>query len=172
MHTFKLQGLPPILSRQTRLLVLGSFPGVASLEAQQYYAHPQNAFWRIWQSIWHDSLRGKPLRERTYAQRIQAARAHGLGLWDVYAACTREGSLDSAIRNAQLNDFASLAKRCPALRVVAHNGGHSARHAPLIRSLLGDSVHVVTLPSTSPANAGWSFARKLDAWQSAWALAA
>jgi hypoxanthine-DNA glycosylase len=162
-----LQGLPPVLSRRTRLLVLGSFPGAASLAAQQYYAHPHNAFWKIWGAIWGED----GLRERPYAQRIRMARAQGLGLWDVYTRCERVGSLDSAIRAATLNDFAALAARCPQLSVVAHNGGESAKHEKTLRALLPARVQIIKLPSTSPANAGAPFEAKLAAWQEAWTLA-
>jgi hypoxanthine-DNA glycosylase len=92
----------------------------------------------------------------------------GLGLWDVYASCERAGSLDSAIRNAQVNDFASLKTRCPQLQMIAHNGGESFKHAKLVVTSLGiPHFAVLKLPSTSPANASWSFARKLVAWREA-----
>ena len=87
---------------------------------------------------------------------------HHLGLWDVYAHCRREGSLDSAIADAQLNDLASLRVRAPGLTAVAHNGGESARSRRVTEAL---GVDVVRLPSTSPANASWSFDRKLAAWR-------
>ena len=151
-----LQGLPPVLSEDTRLLVLGSFPGRASLETQRYYGHAQNHFWKILAAIWH-----LPLTDMPYAERIEQLHQHGLGLWDVYAACEREGSLDSAIRNAQPNDLSTLRTRCPRLQAIAHNGGESFRHARHTQAL-GLPVH--RLPSTSPANAGWSFERKLAAW--------
>ena len=116
----RLVGLPPVVGSGTRVLVLGSFPGVASLAAQQYYGHPQNHFWRILGTLW-----GLPLRESDYAVRRAAALAHGVGIWDVYASCEREGSLDSAIRHAVVNDLAGLRARCPDLRAIAHNGGES-----------------------------------------------
>lgn len=152
----RLIGLPPIADANTRLVVLGSFPGVASLRAQQYYGHPQNAFWKILGSLWE-----LPLAQASYDQRVAAVRAHGLGVWDVYASCEREGSLDTAIRAAVLNDFAQLRQRCPELRAIAHNGGESFRHARLTRAF-GLPVH--RLPSTSPANASWPFERKLAEW--------
>jgi hypoxanthine-DNA glycosylase len=145
-----------VLDADTRLLVLGSFPGVASLRAQQYYGHPQNQFWRILGAVW--SL---PLPSQPYPERIAAALQHGLGIWDVYAACEREGSLDTAIRAAELNDLASLRQHCPSLQAIAHNGGESFRHA---RHTEAFGLPVYKLPSTSPANASWSFERKLAAW--------
>jgi hypoxanthine-DNA glycosylase len=153
----RLVGLPPVVDSRTRLVVLGSFPGAASLAAQQYYAHPRNQFWPI-----VSTLLGIDLAAMPYAERLQAMLAHGLGLWDVYASCRRSGSLDTAIRDAQANDLADLKRHAPRLAVIAHNGGESARAMRETR-LLG--VTVVQLPSTSPANASWSFERKRAAWK-------
>ena len=150
-------GLAPVVSRETRLLVLGSFPGAASLQAQQYYAHPRNHFWPILGALWR-----RDLAALGYAARLAEARRHGLGLWDVYARCRREGSLDSAIEDAMPNDLPALVARLPALRAIAHNGGESARAMRITRTL---GLPVVRLPSTSPANASWSFERKLAAWR-------
>ena len=156
----RLLGLPPIASSNTRLLVLGSFPSVASLARQQYYAHPQNHFWKILQAIWPAS----PLAVSvdSYEIRSKWLLDRGLGVWDVYASCEREGSLDTAIRQPQVNDFVGLARRCPQLKVIAHNGGESFRHAKYTAAL---GFPVYKLPSTSPANASWSFERKLAAWR-------
>ena len=166
----RLVGLPPLVSVRTRLLVLGSFPGAASLAARQYYAHPQNQFWRILQAIWADSPYVKGMD--SYEKRSKWLLERGLGLWDVYASCERQGSLDTAIRNAQVNDFAALAVTCPDLCAVAHNGGESFKHAALVIEGLGLAGSTVArtvpsykLPSTSPAHASWSFERKLGAWR-------
>ena len=156
----RLFGLAPIVACNTKLLVLGSFPGAASLARQQYYAHPQNQFWKILQAIWPSSPRFTCVD--SYEKRSEWLLDRGLGVWDVYASCERAGSLDAAIRNAQVNDFASLARKCPQLRAIAHNGGESFKHAKHLAAL-GLPVH--KLPSTSPANASWSFERKLDAWR-------
>ena len=152
-----LKGLAPVIDVTARVLVLGSFPGVRSLQLQQYYAHPQNHFWRILGALWNE-----PLPQMGYAQRCQVALAHGLGIWDVYACCERAGSLDSAIRNAVVNDFAALQSRCAQLQAIAHNGGESWRHHKHTQAL---GLPVYKLPSTSPANASWTFERKLQAWR-------
>ena len=154
-----LEGLAPVVDANTRLIVLGSFPGVTSLRARQYYGHPRNHFWPILSALWEEDLMAAP-----YDQRLAAARRHGLGLWDVYASCRREGSLDSAIEQALFNDLATLNRVAPGLRAVVHNGGESAR-ALVHTCALGVAVH--RLPSTSPANASWSFERKLAAWRAA-----
>lgn len=152
-----LAGLPPVVARHTRLLVLGSFPGQASLAAQQYYAHPRNQFWPVLSALWQIDLRGLGYRER-----LAEVRRRGLGIWDVYAECRREGSLDSAIEDARFNDFETLLRRSPRITHAAHNGGESAR---AMRHLQALGLTVQRLPSTSPANASWSFDRKLAAWR-------
>ena len=155
-----LQGMPPVLSPATRLVILGSFPGVASLRAQQYYGHPQNQFWRLLATLLTDDPTA--LQQAPYADRLSWLLAQGLGVWDVYASCEREGSLDSAIRAPVLNDLASLRMHCPQLTALAHNGGESFRHARHTQAL---GLPVYRLPSSSPANASWSFERKLTAWR-------
>lgn len=157
----RLTGLAPIIGAHTRLLILGSFPSVASLRDQRYYAHPQNHFWKILQSLWPDH----PVPDASdYPARCAWVLARGLGIWDVYASCEREGSLDSAIRHAVVNDFSSLTVSCPQLRVIAHNGGESYKHAKHT-AVLG--LPVLRLPSSSPANASWSLDRKRAAWHNA-----
>jgi len=126
----RLHGLPPVISPQARLVVLGSFPGEASLAAGQYYAHPRNQFWPLL-----SALLGEDLLALGYARRLQRLRAHGVGLWDVIADCRRQGSLDSAIRDARYNDLASLRRRAPGLVAVGHNGGESARAMRLTAAL-------------------------------------
>lgn len=153
-----LTGLAPLVSPATRVLILGSFPGARSLAAGQYYAHPQNQFWKILQAIWPTS----PLEisASSYENKSKWLLARGLGVWDVYATCQRQGSLDSAIRHAVPNPIAAL--QLPQLAAIAHNGAQSFKHARHTRTL---GVPVYPLPSTSPAHASWSFERKLAAWQ-------
>jgi hypoxanthine-DNA glycosylase len=158
-----LVGLVPVIARGTRLVVLGSFPGLASLQARQYYAHPRNQFWPL-----VGQLLGEPLPALPYRERVARLRERGVGLWDVYASCRREGSLDSAIEAAELNDLASLRRRAPGLLAVAHNGGESARHRRHTEAL---GLPVWRLPSSSPANASWSFERKLARWHEVFAFA-
>jgi hypoxanthine-DNA glycosylase len=159
----RLFGLRPVIAANARLLILGSFPGVASLQARQYYGHPRNHFWPI-----VGQLLGLDLVGMAYEKRLMALMHSGLAVWDVYASCERVGSLDQAIRNPTFNDFHSLQKRAPALRHVAHNGAESAR---AMRHLQGLGFEVMRLPSTSPANASWSFERKLAAWRDAFVTA-
>ncbi len=151
-----LTGLAPVAGPATRLLLLGSFPGAASLVAQQYYGHPRNHFWPILGTLWRQDLLALP-----YADRLAVLQQHGVGLWDVYASCRRPGSLDSNITDAQPNDLLGLAARLPLLAAIAHNGGTSARS---MRVTAATGLPVYRLPSSSPANATWSLARKCAAW--------
>ena len=159
-----LTGLPPLISSQTRLLILGSFPGVASLQAQQYYSHPQNQFWRVLSAILGEMYGSSSINTgvRSYQIRSEWLLSRKLGVWDVYVSCQREGSLDRNIRQAVLNDFSTLTTLCPNLQAIAHNGGESFKHAKHTQNL---GFPVFRLPSTSPANASWSFERKVGAWQ-------
>ena len=158
-----LTGLPPLISSQTRLLILGSFPGVASLQAQQYYEHPQNQFWRVVSAILSNIYGSSSIDvcASSYQIRSDWLLSERLGVWDVYASYRREGSLDSNIRQAVLNDFSTLRTLCPNLQAIAHNGAESFKHAKHTQNL---GLPVFKLPSTSPANASWSFERKVAAW--------
>lgn len=152
-----LTGLAPVIDERTRILVLGSFPGAASLAAQQYYAHPRNLLWPIL-----SALTGEPLAALPYAERLPRLLAHGFGLWDVLGACERDGSLDSAIRKPAANDFARLREMCPLLKTVGFNGQTSGKFAP---QFAVEGYRTVVLPSTSPAHASLTLAQKLERWK-------
>jgi double-stranded uracil-DNA glycosylase len=152
-----LTGFPPVLDCNTRILILGSFPGKASLLAQQYYAHPRNQFWRLLSTILNEDL-----VELSYPERLKRLQAHGIGLWDVIAACEREGSLDTAIRRAAANDFAALKHQCPRLSRVCFNGKTSGKFATQFADA---GFETLVLPSSSPANAQWTFDQKLAVWR-------
>ena len=153
----ELTGLAPVIDARTRILVLGSFPGAASLAAQQYYAHPRNLLWPIL-----SALTGEPLAQLPYAERLPRLLAHGFGLWDVLGACEREGSLDSAIRKPAANDVARLRELCPLLETVGFNGQTSGKFAPQFAAA---GYRTVVLPSTSPAYASLTLAQKLEQWK-------
>lgn len=149
------RGLPPLADARTRVLILGSFPGVASLAARQYYAHPRNHFWPI-----VAALLDEPLPSLPYAERVARLAAHGVGLWDVIVACRRPGSSDAAIRDAERGAAGRLRKLAPALAVVAFNGNMAAT-GEAAWSAAGYAT--LRLPSTSPAYTR-PLAEKLDAW--------
>lgn len=151
-----LTGLAPVLDASVRILVLGSFPGAASLTAGQYYAHPRNQFWPLLTALTGDDMVTVP-----YAVRLALLRKHRFGLWDVLGACERKGSLDSAIRMPAANDFGRLRHLCPELETVGFNGQASGKFAGQFERA---GYRTVVLPSSSPAYAALSFEKKLIAW--------
>lgn len=152
-----LSGFPPVMRADTQLLILGSFPGAASLAAGQYYAHPRNQFWRLLSAVLEEDIASLP-----YELRLERLIAHHIGLWDVIAACERKGSLDASIRRAQTVDFSALQRGFPALRRIAFNGKTAGRFAPEFAKA-GFETRV--LPSSSPANAQCSFEQKRVEWR-------
>lgn len=154
----------PRVTPDCRVLVLGSMPGVASLKAQNYYAHPRNAFWPIMAMLTGLDA-GAPID-----QRIDRLNRAGIGLWDVLANCERRGSLDAAIdRSTEVpNAIPKLAGALPKLAVIALNGGLAQtafrRHFGKDASLAARDIQQFALPSTSPAHASRRFAEKLAAW--------
>ncbi|MEN9868167.1 MAG: 2-hydroxyacid dehydrogenase [Pseudomonadota bacterium] len=150
-------GLAPVIDSATEILILGSFPGAASLAAQQYYAHPRNQFWPLLSVLLGEDLCALP-----YLERLPRLLAHRIGVWDVLGACAREGSLDSAIRQAQANDFSMLRQHCPALRKIGFNGKTSGKFAP---QFAASGFVTLQLPSSSPAYAQRTFEQKLQQWR-------
>jgi TDG/mug DNA glycosylase family protein len=159
----RVQSFPPIADRTAETLILGSMPGEASLAASQYYAHPQNAFWRIMGSL----LDFDPILP--YAARVRAVKAAKIAVWDVLNSCTRPGSLDASIDRETLipNDFAAFFRGHPRIRRVFFNGSTAEalfnRHVK--NGLVLGRVGFTRLPSTSPAHAARSFEDKLRAWR-------
>lgn len=155
----KCRSFPPIVSAACRVIVLGSMPGVASLRAQQYYAHPRNAFWPILGALW-----GVNVADATYEARVALALSHRIAIWDVAEACEREGSSDSAMRNSTINDFAGFFAAYPEIHSIFFNGRQAMT---LFARLAGDAAgdrRRVLLPSTSPAHV-IPFQEKLAAWR-------
>ena len=155
------QGFAPVARPDANILILGSMPGVASLEATQYYAFPRNAFWKIMGELFAAGP------ELDYMQRLETLMANHIALWDVIETCQRPGSLDSAISEDGMttNDFSNFFTRHPHINRVYFNGQKAAglfkkKVAP---GLIGHYEYH-TLPSTSPANAGMNYATKLKAW--------
>lgn len=155
----RLLGLPPAITGNCTLLILGSFPSAASLAARQYYAHSQNRFWPI-----VAACLGLDFTQMPYRERIAAVNAAGIGIWDVYASCERSGSLDSAIRHPAFNDFAQARRRAPGLNRACFNGATAGK---ALRHLQALGFGTCVLPSTSPANASQSFDYKLAQWRAA-----
>lgn len=160
-----LRSFPPIVSSHATRLILGSMPGAASLQAGQYYAHPRNAFWTIM-----ESLLGIP-RTLPYPERTRALADAGIAVWDVLKACRRSGSLDSAIEANSIvaNDFRHFLTQNPGINRIHFNGGTARRlYDRHVLPALPEGLQqhsLITLPSTSPANAGFSLQKKTDAWR-------
>jgi TDG/mug DNA glycosylase family protein len=148
---------PPVVAPDTRLLILGSLPGERSLADGHYYAHPQNRFWHL-----VGRIIGTDLARLDYNARLTALLSAGVGLWDTVASAQREGSLDAAIREAQLHPLAELARSLPELRAVGFNGRTAA--ALGLPQLSASGLALVPLPSSSPAYAAMRLAEKEKLW--------
>lgn len=151
---------PPVVDAHTRVLILGSLPGEASLAQQQYYAHKQNKFW----SLVGDVI-GRDLVSMDYATRLETLLENRIGLWDVVAEAHRIGSLDSNIRSHAGNDLVALVDTLPNLVTVAFNGGTAERIGLKALGEHGAKYRLLPLPSSSPAHASVSYAQKLAVWR-------
>ena len=155
----------PIGRPDAELLILGSLPGRKSLEMQQYYAHPQNAFWKLIEQL-YDASPSLP-----YMQRVEILTANRIALWDVLAAAERPGSLDSSIvhASARANDFAAFYRGHPLIRHVYFNGRKAEElYGRFVMPGLSSefaAIRYESMPSTSPAHAGMAFAEKLARWK-------
>jgi len=158
-----IEGFPPIEPAQARLLVLGSMPGIASLQAVEYYAHPRNSFWFIIERLFSDQT------GLGYTQRTALLRQQGIALWDVLGACERAGSLDSAIvdQTLQPNDFGALFQRQPGIAAVLFNGTRAERdyRRHVLPQLPPMAVSYHRMVSTSPAMASMTPQQKLQQWR-------
>ncbi len=158
-----IKGFPPVISENSRVLILGSMPGVASLEAQAYYAHPRNAFWPIMSDLLGVDLKAP------YEVRLQQLLNSGVALWDLFYLCERQGSLDAHIRKGseQINDFQSLFINYPNISAVFCNGGkaYQTYQRLVYRPMGGAGIEASCLPSTSPAHARINFEAKRLAWR-------
>lgn len=158
-------GFPPIAGPQARILILGSLPGQASLRQQQYYAHPQNAFWKMMGRLFGAGP------ELPYEERTLRLIESSIALWDVCAAAQRAGSLDAAIvpSSVAANDFCAFLEGQPDIGLICFNGGKAAElYRRLVLPGLPNSLSAIsrlTLPSTSPAFAAMSFEDKLSRWK-------
>lgn len=154
---------PPIANPHATILILGSMPGIASLVAQQYYAHPRNAFWSVMEAVF------KIDKTLTYAQRVQALQQTHVAVWDVLQQCERSGSLDSAIKHESRypNDFVSFFDKYAQIKTVVFNGGEAEKsfRQTVLPDLAGaDALTLLRAPSTSPAYT-LALDNKIEQWQ-------
>lgn len=161
----RIQSFPPIADANATLLILGTIPGKASLKENQYYAHPQNLFWKILGNI----LEFDPLA--SYEKRVKIVLAARIAIWDVTKSCARESSLDADISAVVPNDFNSFFSLHPQIRRICFNGAKAEQlfmkhvYPPLAERC--KPLEFIRLPSTSPANASIPFDKKLEAWETA-----
>ncbi|MCF6177024.1 MAG: DNA-deoxyinosine glycosylase [Victivallaceae bacterium] len=150
----------PNVDQHSEVIILGSMPGVESLRQQQYYAHPYNTFWKILGELCGFSA------ELPYEDRLQQLLEHRIALWDSAFSCQRDGSLDSAIRAVQINNFEEFFQQYPAIKTVCFNGQAAGKlfikHS---KTMNLPPLTFIQLPSTSPAHASMKFSDKLAAWQ-------
>ncbi len=154
-----LYSFPPCVNANTRLLIIGSMPGAASLAAGEYYAYKYNLFWRFMFEIL--AAGRTPL---DYKDKLNTLLANGIGLWDTLACCERKGSLDTAICYPIPNDFPTLFKSFPAIHTLLFNGQAAALYFKRAFNGFLDKRFFV-LPSTSPANASLSYEAKINRWR-------
>ena len=154
---FRIQSFPPIISKKSKILILGSIPGTKSLEKKEYYAHPQNHFWKILFCMFGEEF------SADYQDRLELLEKYHIALWDTIESCEREGSQDVKIKNETANQIPDLLEKHSNIKAVFCNGQKSYKN--LIK-LLGSDFHlpIILLPSTSPLHT-ISFDKKLEDWK-------
>lgn len=154
----KIHSFPSLSNPEATVLLLGTMPGVQSLAMNQYYGHPRNHFWKLIATVFGEEL------PTDYSKKKAMLLRNKIAVWDVLQACERQGSLDSAIMKEVPNDFSAFLNEHPNIELIAFNGQKAAayfkKHVRLTKEYT-----FVTLPSTSPANAGKSFEQKLKEWE-------
>ena len=151
------KGLAPIIDENTRILILGSLPSDESIDKKQYYANPGNDFWKL-----INEIIGEDITTLDYESKIQKLQEHKIGIWDVLFASERDGSLDSNIKNEEINDFSNLKNVAPNLRLICFNGKKAGEFEEIIR---GHGIETKIIPSSSGANRRFSDKRIME-WKS------
>lgn len=151
----------PSIDNASTTLILGSMPGVKSLIEQQYYAHPQNRFWKVLGYI----CKNQNLSNLEYNKKLEILLANKIALWDTIKSCTRDGSLDSNILNVIPNDIRKLLKKYPKIKTICLNGGKSFSTFKKYFPDLLEKYDCKKMPSTSPANAKFSLDRLFKEWE-------
>ncbi|HII02165.1 TPA: DNA-deoxyinosine glycosylase [Methanosarcinaceae archaeon] len=157
----KKRGFSPVLDENTEILVLGSLPSDESIRKQQYYGNPGNDFWRLLGGALEEAL-----QEMDYETRLETLKRHGVGLWDVFKAGWREGSLDSGIGDEEINNFSKLKELAPELRLVCFNGKKAGEYEVLLRKM---GYETKVLPSSSGANRRYSI-KRVQEWEAVFKL--
>ncbi len=158
MKDTRIFSFEPVADGNSRILILGTMPSVRSLEEAFYYAHPRNAFWPVMAEIF-----GRPLPQ-TAEEKRKLLLDHGIALWDTAGSCVREGSLDSAMKDVELNDFAAFFRAFPSIEKVLLNGGTAWKLYHRLSEEIVGARPCVKMPSTSPAYT-MKYERKLTIWK-------
>ena len=153
----RISSFPAIIDKTSKILILGSIPGVKSLEKKEYYGHPQNKFWKIIFELFNEEF------TENYKDKINILIKNHIALWDVLDSCERKGSLDSEIKNEEANPILELLEKHENISAIFCNGGKSFR---TLQQILGKNfrIPIILLPSTSPLHT-ISFAEKLEKWK-------
>ncbi|MBO4928397.1 MAG: DNA-deoxyinosine glycosylase [Clostridiales bacterium] len=149
--------IPPVFDESSRVLVLGSFPSVKSREAQFFYGHPQNRFWKVLAGVFGEEVPNTIPEKRAFLLRNHVA------VWDVIHSCDITGSSDSSIRNVTPNDIGKILSRAPIEAIYINGKTAGNYYDKYVKKTVGRDA--VVLPSTSPANAAWNLDRLLEAWK-------
>lgn len=153
----RISSFPPIIDKNSKIIILGSIPGVKSLEKQEYYGHPQNKFWKIIFELFNEEF------SEDYTEKIKILKKNHIALWDVIDSCERKGSLDSEIKNEEANPILELLEKHQKISAIFCNGGKSFK---ILQQILGKNfkIPIIQLPSTSPLHT-ISFEKKLENWK-------
>ncbi len=155
-----LKSFKPIINEKSKILILGSMPGIKSLEATEYYAHPNNRFWKIMAVIWN-----RPnLEKADYKTKTETLLKNNIALWDTIKSCKRAGSLDSDIQNETPNNIRELLKNYPNIKTICLNGNKSYSAFKKYFPDLSEKYNCKKMPSTSPANAKYSLDKLVEDW--------
>ena len=147
---------PPLYDKNSRVLILGSFPSVKSREQMFFYGHPQNRFWKVVPAIFKEKV------PETIEEKKSLILRHHLALWDVIAECEITGSSDASIKNAKANDLSEILENAPIEKIIVNGKTAEKLYIKYIEPLTG--IKAVVMPSTSPANAAWTLEKLIEAW--------
>ncbi len=149
--------IPPVFDRHSKVLILGSFPSVKSREAQFFYGHPQNRFWKVTSAVFDAT------EPHTIEDKKDFLLSHGIAVWDVIASCDITGSSDSSIKNAVPNDLTKILDIAEIQTIFVNGKTAEKFYNKYIKDAIGREA--ICLPSTSPANAAWSVERLTEVWK-------
>lgn len=149
--------IAPLYDENSKILILGSFPSVKSRETGFYYGHPQNRFWRVISTVLSENM------PRSIEDKRKMLLSRNIALWDVIASCEIEGSADSTIRNVTPNDITTILKNSKVDRIFVNGKTAEKLYIKYLEKSVG--IKAVCLPSTSPANAGWSLEKLIKSWK-------